>query len=175
MMKKKRRRRRRRRRRQGWWWWWWWWWWRWRRWIRSRSRSRGSGSTRRSITHWSLNPPFVVPDLTDRTPIGRSGTPDLNWHDHDQPDLLPTPPLRTLPDQPDHRCLISPVSLFHHSRPLVTRLKCQIGKKSQEKTVLGNLEQAISEGFWTLSGFACSGLSRCGLEGRSPLKQTMPP
>ena len=40
--------------------------------------------------------PLVVPDLTDRTPIARSGTSDLNWADHDQADLLPTPPLRSL-------------------------------------------------------------------------------
>ena len=62
---------------------------------------------------------LVVPDLTDRTPIGWSGTPDLNWPDHDEADLLPTPPLRNLagsarsplPDQP--RLL----KTSHHSRP----------------------------------------------------------
>ena len=48
---------------------------------------------------------LVVPDLTDRTPIGRSGTPDLNRPkpNHNQADLLPTPSLRK-PCRPDqHR------------------------------------------------------------------------
>ena len=91
----------------------------------------------------------------------------------------------TLPDQPDHSCPISPVSL----KKFFIAYKVEMPKskkKSQENIVFGNLEQAMPEGFRNLSRFARSGFggrseadrcrsappdhrSRCGLEGRSPL------
>ena len=101
----------------------------------------------------------MVPYLTDCAPIGRSGTSDLNWPDHDQADLLPTPPLRNLagsarsplPDQPrlPQRFFIVADQAEMPNRDI-----------SQEILVLGNLEQAISEGFWFLSGLACSDFRR---------------
>ena len=128
---------------------------------------------------------LVVPDLTDRTPIGRSGTPDLNRPDHDQADLLPTPPLRNLagsarsllPDQPR-----LPQIFFI----IADQAEMPHRQKSQEKSYLGTWSrpyQKVSE--------TCSILpvqvskvemkptdadppppdhgSHCGLEGRSPL------
>ena len=95
-------------------------------------------------------------------------------------------PCETLPDQPDHSCPISTVSLeyFHHSRPGWNAISAKIPKKM----VLGSLEHAIPEGFRNLSRFARSSFggqnkgdrcrsppppphhrSRCGSEGRSPL------
>ena len=106
---------------------------------------------------------LVVPDQTDRTPIARHGNPDLNWPDHDQADPPPTPrPMRLagsaqsrVPDQPR-------LSHFsHHSR---LGRNAKKGKIWQNIMALGNLEQAISEGFWTLFGSARSG---CGVQNES--------
>ena len=44
-------------------------------------------------------PQLVVPDLTDRAWIARSGTPDMSRPNHDQADLPPNP----------HSCWISPI------------------------------------------------------------------
>ena len=51
------------------------------------------------ISRWLCTPMmfWVLPDLTDRTPVARSGTPDLNWPDHN---LLPTTPLPNLTQWP---------------------------------------------------------------------------
>ena len=67
-------------------------------------QNQGNGRHKKNIKF------LVVPDLTDRTPIARSGTPDPNWPDQDQADLLPTPPLRNLAGSarsplPDQLCL----------------------------------------------------------------------
>ena len=63
-------------------------------------------------------------------------------------------PCETLPDQPDHSCPISTVSLeyCYHSRPGWNAISAKIPKKM----VLGSLEHAIPEGFRNLSRFARS-------------------
>ena len=66
---------------------------------------------------WHVSPSFiclqsslyckllVVRDLTNRTQIARSGTPDVNWPDYDQAALPPTQHLTLAPT-----CRISPIS-----------------------------------------------------------------
>ena len=54
------------------------------------------------------------------------------------------------------RSALPPSNIFHCSRPGWNATS----EKSQETIVLRNLEQAMSEGFWTLSGFARSGFGR---------------
>ena len=87
----------------------------------SRCHMAGKGLTFKSL---------VVPDLTD---------PHPDRTDHDEAHLPPTP---YLPDQPDHPCPISLVIFL-----IIADQTDMINRgKSKENIVLGNLEQAISEG-----------------------------
>ena len=77
-------------------------------------------------------------------------------------------PCETLPDQPDHRCPISPVSLkmYHYSRPGWNAKSGKIPRKYRVR------EPGASHirRFWTLSGFA-----RSGFGGRKAHRCRSPP